>query len=430
MSEPTKQDEKKTWGRREMRTRDYLIILGVVGLLVVIAGGLVFYSISNPAEEDVVEAPERPSATTDETETTDPEVVKVVIPPLAPLPEVNFPPDNPYSDAKAELGMMLYFDTRFSGDGSLSCNSCHPASDGSWGVGSQISFGYPGSTHWRNASTILNVAYYTKLNWDGGKTSIEKQNKGAWGGAVAGNLDGGMAEERMAQIPEYVERFKDIYGTEYPLYSDALKAVATFQRTIVSQNVPFDAYLEGDESAISADAIAGYELFTGKANCIACHNGALISDDSFHNTGVPTYEGFSTNALNQITLRYEHWAKGVTEEDYDTATTDMGLYYVTKLDSDIGKFRTPGLRDSCYTAPYMHNGTFAALEEVVAFYNEGGGDHPNKDARLQPLDLTADEQAKLVTFLESLCGDKITYDAPELPEYAPWDMEAVAAGGN
>jgi cytochrome c peroxidase len=320
---------------------------------------------------------------------------------------------------------MLFFDTRFSGDGSLSCNSCHPSSDGSWAVSSPISFGYPGSIHWRNASTIINSAYYSKLNWDGSKSSIEKQNKGAWGGAVAGNVDSAMAEERLAQVPEYVRLFNEVFGTEYPLFEDALKAVATYERTIVSQNVPFDAFLGGDENTISDEAKLGNDLFLGKAGCIACHNGPLISDDSYHNTGVPQAPEFENNALNQITFRYEHWAKGVTEEVYNTSTRDLGLYYVTKLDSDTGKFRTASLRDSCYTAPYMHNGVFTTLEEVVAFYNSGGGEDENKDPLIQPLNLNEDEQRNLVAFLESLCGDKIIDESPELPTYEAWQM-----GGN
>jgi len=216
--------------------------------------------------------------------------------------------------------------------------------------------------------------------------------------------------------------FQEVFGTDSPTWDQALLAVATFERTIVSQNVPFDAYLNGDTSAISTDALAGYELFTGKASCIACHNGPLISDDSFHVTGVPEAPQFSDTALNQITFRYEQWAKGVTEEDYNTAVQDFGLYYVTKQESDRGAFHTPALRDVCYTAPYMHNGVFKTLEEVVTFYNNGGGSSPNKDPLLQPLNLTADEQASLIAFMQSLCGDKNIMEAPELPDYAPWDM--------
>jgi cytochrome c peroxidase len=337
MTGQTNQQPKEPWDKRPVSIRDLAVLAGIVVMLCVAAGGILTYAIWNPPEEKeetITSVATQPTSgvVTDEIEE------EAQYPALAVLPPVSFPPDNPYSPEKAELGKMLFFDTRMSGDGSLSCNSCHPASDGSWGVSSPISFGYPGTTHWRNASTILNVAFYSKLNWDGGKTSLEKQNKGAWGGAVAGNVDSAMAEERLAQMPEYVRRFNDVFGTDFPLYADALKAVATFQRTIISENVPFDAFLQGDENAISEEAKLGFNLFTGKANCIACHNGSLISDDSFHNTGVPTYSGFETNSLNQITFRYEHWAKGVTEEVYNTSTVDLGLYYVTKLDSDIGKF--------------------------------------------------------------------------------------------
>ncbi|MBI3977884.1 MAG: cytochrome-c peroxidase [Chloroflexi bacterium] len=341
-------------------------------------------------------------------------------PALASLPPVPFPGDNPYSDAKADLGKLLWFDPRLSGDGSTSCNSCHPANDGSWGIGSPISFGYPGTTHWRNSQTVINAAYYTKLFWDGSANSLEKQADSAWTGALAGNLDPFMAEERLAQIPEYVRRFKEVFGTEYPLYGDALKAVATFQRTIVSRNAPFDAYLRGQRNAISAPARRGYELFAGKANCIACHNGPLVSDDGFHNIGVPTAPDFQTNPLRQITARWQYWARGMSEREYGAMDTDLGLYYVTKLDSDRGKFRTPSLRDTCYTAPYMHNGAFATLEDVVGFYNAGGGTLPHKDPLLRPPNLTAGEQSDLVAFLKSLCGDKIVVEAPQLPAYEVW----------
>jgi cytochrome c peroxidase len=424
MSEETNGQPKKAWGDRSMSVRDLLLVAGFLGFIALATGAAIAYVAFNQSERSVpVEATRAPVAPS-ETEVV--EEAEAEFPPLDVLPAVSFPVDNPFTPEKVELGKLLYFDTRMSGDGSISCNSCHPASDGSWGVATPVSFGYPGSTHWRNAQTLLNVAYYTQLNWDGGKTSIEKQNKGAWGGAVAGNLDSAMAEERLAQVPEYVARFKEVFGTEYPLYGDALKAVATFQRTIVSENVPFDAFLQGDSATISDEAKTGYDLFIGKGNCIACHNGPPISDNSFHNTGVPTYEGFENNSLNQITFRYEQWAKGVTEEVYDTATRDLGLYYVTKQDSDKGKFRTPGLRDLCYTAPYMHNGAFNSLEEVIAFYNDGGGDDPNKDSQLMPLGLTAEEQAALVEFLRSMCGDKIIVDAPDLPAYEPW----AGIGGN
>ena len=341
------------------------------------------------------------------------------VPALAPLPPVPEPLDNPITPEKVELGRMLYFDPRMSGDGSISCNSCHPAGNG-WGAPTAISFGGPGSSHWRNAQTLLNVGYYTKLNWDGSKKSLEQQNGGAWGGAVAGNLDKALAEERLSQIPDYVERFRAIFGTEYPLWDDATKAVATYQRTLVSQNAPFDAFLGGDTSAISEAAQRGHTLFEGKANCIACHNGPLVSDDRYHATGVPQNPDFLNSPLRQITFRYEQWAKGATEEVYNITSQDLGLYYVTKQNIDMGKFRTPSLRDLCYTAPYMHNGLFTTLADVVSFYNEGGGESPNKSELIQPLNLTAEEESDLVAFLESLCGDPVTDEAPELPPYGPF----------
>ena len=297
-----------------------------------------------------------------------------------------------------------------------------PLGRGRLGARTPISFGGAGTSHWRNAQTILNVGYYGKLNWDGARKSIEHQNSGAWGGAVAGNLDSALAEERLAQIPDYVERFNRVFGTSYPKWDDALRAVATYQRTVTSINAPFDSFIEGDEEAISDAAKAGYELFTGKAGCIACHNGPLTSDDSYHATGVPQNPVFFTDPLKQITFRYEQAAKGVPEEVYRTTSDDLGLYYVTKQEIDMGKFRTPSLRDLCYTSPFMHNGLFNTLEEVVAFYNDGGGEGPNIDPLIQPLGLSDGEQSDLVAFLESLCGIPVTDQAPELPPYGVFQM--------
>lgn len=382
----------------------------LVGVALVLMVGLIWLTV--PAAQTLIDPPLAIAAQNAAQQTP---------PPLGPLPPVPEPLDNPITPEKVELGRLLYFDPRMSADGSLSCNSCHSAADG-WGARIPVSFGGPGTSHWRNAQTILNVGYYGKLNWDGKAKSIEKQNSGAWGGAVAGNLDKALAEERLAQIPDYVEQFNAIFGTEWPKFDDALRAVATYQRTIVSQNVPFDAFVEGDETAISDAAQRGYDLFQDKAGCIACHNGPLVSDDSYHATGVPQNPDFWTSPLKQITFRYEQVAKGAPEDIYRKTSDDLGLYYVTKQDIDKGKFRTPSLRDLCYTSPYMHNGVFGTLEEVVTFYNVGGGPHVNKSSLLQPLGLSAEEQGDLVEFLTNLCGDPVTDTVPELPPYGVFDM--------
>jgi cytochrome c peroxidase len=158
-------------------------------------------------------------------------------------------------------------------------------------------------------------------------------------------------------------------------------------------------------------------LFTTTAGCSACHRGRLFTDEDFHGLGVPTPEQFSTDAISQITLNYQLRARGVSEEVYRTATDDPGLYLVTKIDTDFGQFRTPMLRELGQTAPYMHNGAFATLEEVIDFYNSGGGESPNLDPLLRPLGLTDQNKSDLIAFLMSLTGDPIIVEEPQLPPY-------------
>ena len=339
---------------------------------------------------------------------------------LGPLPPVPVPRDNPMSSEKVELGRMLFFDPRLSGDASTSCASCHDPQKG-WGDGGDVSRGYPGTQHWRNSQTVLNAAHYTKLFWAGEVTSLEGQAEAAATGNVAGNGDPMMMEERLRQIPEYVRRFKAVFGTERPLIGDAWKAIATFERTVVSkaENVPFDRHVKGDARALSDDARRGLALFSAKAGCIQCHSGPLLSDESYHSLGVPKSPVFEEDPLRQITLRYQHVSRGVPEPVYRTADRDLGLYYTTKRDEDRGKFRTPTLRELKYTAPYMHNGVFFTLEEVIDFYDQGGGNEPGKSPLLKPLKLTVQEKKDLLVFLLSLSSDQpITVPAPRLPDYA------------
>ena len=228
-----------------------------------------------------------------------------------------------------------------------------------------------------------------------------------------------MIEERLAQIPEYVDLFEQAFGGDRPLYDHALKAIATFERIAMdSTDSPLDEYLAGDQSALSKEALRGKTLFEGKAGCIQCHNGALLTDEKYHNLALPEHPLFGKDPLRQVSLRYQHFIRGVPEEVYREAHTDMGLYYTTKRESDIGKFRTPPLRYISYTAPYMHNGVLETLEDVIEFYDQGGGDSDGKSPLLKPLGLTEDEKLDLLDFLESMSGDEIRITPPELPKYA------------
>ena len=346
--------------------------------------------------------------------------------PLAPLGDPPIPLDNPQTDAKVELGKMLFWDPRLGGDASTACVTCHEPDQG-WAFGDALSRGYPGTVHWRNSQTVINSAYLGKLFWAGAAASLEKQAPSAAKGAVAGNGENDVMETRLAFIPEYRQRFNAVFGTEWPLIGDAWRAIAAFERTLIVNDTPLDRYLGGETDALSDEQIAGMELFNGKAGCIQCHNGAQATNEKYYNLGVPPAERWEDDGLAQVTFRYEIFAKGVTQEMYRVLKDDPGLYFRTKQKRDMGKFRTPPLRYTLYTAPYMHNGAFWDLTEVVEFYNEGGGENDftdgtmaeSKTPLLKPLGLSEEEIENLVAFLEAFSGDELKVEAPSLPPYAP-----------
>ncbi len=349
----------------------------------------------------------------------------VAPPPLASLPPAPVPADNPMSAEKIELGRLLFFDPRLSGDGSTPCMSCHFPGRG-WGEGGTKSRGYPATWHWRNAQGVINAAYFGTLNWDGAATSLEAQAQGAAEGTVAGNGDPALMEMRLRFVPEYVARFRRVFGVEWPRLTQAYLALAAFERSLVSdpRRVPFDRYLAGDAGALSAEARRGLALFNGKAGCLRCHHGPLASDQVFHATGVPEPPFEGNTPLLQITHRWQNYQRGVPHAYYREGHGDLGLYYATKNPDDIGRFRTPSLRELKYTAPYMHNGAFATLREVVDFYDRGAGAAPNKPEWLRPLALTEDEKRALVAFLEALSMDQpLRVEEPELPKYSTLAVE-------
>ncbi len=346
-------------------------------------------------------------------------------PALAPLGPPPIPADNLQSQVKIEWGKYLFFDPRLGGDASTGCSTCHEPDQG-WSWAEDISRGYPGTVHWRSNQTIINSAYYSKLFWAGSVTSLEKQAKSASKGGVAGNGETDIMEARLSLIPKYVELNKKAFGTEWPLLNDAYRAISAFERTLVQRDTPLDKYLLGDNAALSEEQIRGKKIFEGKAGCIQCHNGALVSDEKFYNIGVPGVKRWEYDGLAQITFRFELYAKGVTEEMYRTLKDDPGAYFRGKNKWDMGKFRTPSLRYAIYTAPYMHSGQFDTLEEVVEFYNAGGVAEDGrttsfpetKSALIKPLGLTDEEKEDLVAFIEAFSGDEIMMDKPELPPYA------------
>jgi cytochrome c peroxidase len=337
--------------------------------------------------------------------------------PLGALPAPPIPADNKQTPAKIELGKKLFFDTRLGGDLSTPCSVCHEPAQG-WSFADSISRGYPGTVHWRSSQTIINSAYYGKLFWAGSSKSLEGQARSAARGGVAGNGEADVMEARLALIPEYRQAFKQVFGDELPLIRNAWRAIASFERTLVQRDTPFDRYMNGDQTALTEQQKRGLKLFRGKANCAECHNGALFSDGKYYNTAVPTQERWQEDGLAQITFRFEMYAKGSTEKMYRKLKRDPGHYFRGKDKRHKGLFRTPSLRYTAYTAPYMHNGSIDTLEEVIDFYNAGGGKDAwgTKTGILKPLKLSEKEKSDLLAFVESLSGKEILMNKPKLPK--------------
>ena len=333
-------------------------------------------------------------------------------PPLGPLPDVEA--QNP---DQVELGKLLFFDNRISGNADRRCADCHVAAKG-WADGQQLSKGYPGTEYFRNAKTILNAVHSKYFYWDarldGHDMPTQVRDSMTESFFMAG--DGRIMHQRLKNIPEYVEMFRKAYDDE-PSFNRILKAISAFERTLVSRNVPFDKYIQGEEAAISAEAKKGLELFKGKADCIRCHNGAMLTDNRAHNLGVPHNPDIIQTVKRHITLRA--FASFLGVPNYHNLKKDPGYFTVTKNYQDFGSFLTPSLREVSRTAPYMHNGMMPTLEAVVDFYNQGGGEHKNKSKLIEPLGLSAEEKQAVVAFLKTLSGDDIIIEIPKdtLPKY-------------
>lgn len=312
----------------------------------------------------------------------------VAVSDIGPLPTVvPIPATNLNYKTKVELGKQLFFDGRLSKNGQVPCASCHLPATGFADV-RQVSIGVGGAIGDRQAPTVFNTAFNPLQFWDGRAGSLEEQ--------VLGPIQDQdeMAEtienvvKKVGKIKGYQQQFRAVFGTEVNMQGIA-EAIAAYERTVVSTNSSFDKYVLGDTKAMDESAVRGMVLFKGKARCILCHNGPNFTDNRFYNLGVP-----------QVGPRKE----------------DVGRYDVTRMEHDKGAFKTPTLRSIAETAPYMHDGAFKTLEEVVDFLDQGGGSNPNLSALIKPLGLTNEEKAELVAFLKALTGEPITFEMPKLPK--------------
>lgn len=331
-------------------------------------------------------------------------------PDLEPLPETK-----PVNAAMAELGRYLYFDNRLSGDWGVSCASCHDPAKG-WADGNALSRGYTSVEYFRNAPSVINARHKKRFMWDGRLDGADLGTlvRDMVTEAHFMNIDGRLAQERLKQVPEYMAMWEKVFGKSSDPYGPRMfNVIAEFVKTIESKNVPFDRYLKGDRNALSDSAHEGLRIFRGKGNCVSCHNGPLAADGKFHRLGVPENPEVWGNPLRAITL-LRHYATSGTP-NYMNARSDVGYYAISKAQADLGKFQSPSLRELKYTAPYMHNGVFKTLNEVVEFYDRGGG----KSSELKPLGLSATEKKALVAFLESMSGDPILVDVPKPPDFQP-----------
>lgn len=337
-------------------------------------------------------------------------------------------PQPPSIDARqATLGRVLFFEERLSGDGSTACATCHRP-DRAFAGGDALSPGYRGTLYFRNAPSVMNAAHRRFLFWDGRVAGADLAT------LVRDHIsehhfmaaDGRLVIERLRQIPEYAGRFRQAFGADVS-YGRILNAVAGYVRSITSRGAPLDRHLAGGRSALSASAARGLGLFRAKAGCTQCHTGPLLSDEAFHRTGVPENRDVFDDPERHITFRRFMRALGV--DNARNLGEDVGRYAVTKEARDRGRFLTPSLREVAHTAPYMHNGVFPTLEEVVNFYDRGGG--PGAEG-LRPLGLSAGERSDLVAFLrEGLSGQLPDQTEPEMPAYGVLGLPGlpVRAGG-
>ena len=306
---------------------------------------------------------------------------KVQVDPRLGVPDVatiDWPDGEPPTKAQVDLGRTLFFDQRLSLNQVQSCATCHNPDLG-FSDGQAKGLGTFGKRLGRNSPHLYNLAWSSALFWDGRATTLEEQALGPIQAPGEMGMDLPTLLTRLNAVPEYRTRFAVAYGAGDITAENIGKAIAAYERTIISANSAFDRYVKGNEHALGTEAKRGLALFVGKANCIACHSGPNFTDDSFHNLG--------------------------------THDADPGREKIVSGVTNARAFKTPGLRNVALTAPYMHDGSEQSLEAVIRFYNRGG-DAPTPDPLVRKLDLTDVEVSDLVAFLGSLTDPVALERAP------------------
>jgi len=290
---------------------------------------------------------------------------------------VVIPANNPLTKEKIELGRILFFDKRLSADNTIACANCHMAKF-AFTDGMPVSTGIRGQKGGRSAPVSFNRVFSSAQFWDGRAATLEDQSIGPFTNPIEhGFSKYDMMIAKMKKIPGYKKLFMEVFSEEITI-GNVGKAIASFQRTVLSGNSPADRFDQGQEaSAISPAAQHGLTLFREKARCTKCHSGFNFTDEKFHNLGI----------------------------GWDDNKVDLGRYMVTGNAEELGAFKTPTLREISRSAPYTHDGRFKTLEEVVNFYNKGGVKNPHQDPLILPLELTDQEKSDLVQFLRTLNGE-------------------------
>jgi cytochrome c peroxidase len=344
------------------------------------------------------------------------DLMKTVKQPPLGLPALPYPQNNPITPAKIALGKKLFYDRRLSLNNTFSCAMCHIPEQGFTNNEMATAVGVEGRTVRRNSPTLYNVAYMEKLFHDGRENTLEQQ---AWSPLLArnemANPSIGYVIDKIKQSGDYNSLFEQAFRRGVSMETVGM-ALASYQRTLNSANSAFDRWFyRKQQNTLTAEAKRGYQLFVGKANCAACHQigakTALFTDQKLHNTGIG-YDEAMNKSPNKLKVQV---APGVFM-DVDSATVnsvtepkaaDLGLYEISQNPTDRWKYKTPSLRNISLTAPYMHNGRFTTLEQVLDFYNQGGVQNENLDPLIKPLKLSKVEINDLIAFLQSLTGSNV-----------------------